>query len=63
MKLIDLLTYAISGVGTVEEADEITMFSECWYELLNTSLEDLNLSRLDLDEQEQDFLSIGGQKL
>jgi len=63
MKLKDLLTYAIAGAGTVEEMNEITMFYECWYDLQDTSLEDLNLSRLDLEEQESDYLSIGGQKL
>lgn len=63
MKLIDLLTYAISGAGTIEECDEIVMFSVSWYDLLNTSLEDLHLSRLDLDEQERDYLSIEGSKL
>ena len=65
MKLIDLLTYAIAGSpsGDLAALDEITMFSECWYDLLDTSLEDLNLSRLDLDEQERDYLSIEGSKL
>lgn len=32
-------------------------------DILTESLEDLKLSRLDLDGMEQDFISIGGYKL
>lgn len=66
MTFHDLLEYAMTGIvelGTIEERTEITMFADTYNDLLSTSLEDLNLSRLDLDEMEQDFLSISGERL
>ncbi len=65
MKMKDLINYAIAGrrSGDVEALDAIIEFYQTWYNLMETPLEDLHLSRLDLEEQESDYLSIGGQKL
>ena len=65
MMLRDLLAYAVVGAptGDIATLDEILGFYETWYNLTDTPLEDLHLSRLDLEEQERDYLSIGGQKL
>ena len=65
MKLVDLLKYAIDGspCGDAATLDSVLDFAKTWNALLDTSLEDLHLSRLDLEEQESDYLSIGGCKL
>lgn len=47
----------------LEEFGDIKEFEKTWHDLLDTQLEDLHLSRTDLDEMEKDFLSIGGVKL
>lgn len=46
-----------------ETADILDFIRSESPETLTTSLEDLKLSRLDLDGMEKDFLSIGGTKL
>lgn len=43
--------------------NDLIEFEQTWSDLLDTQLEDLHLSRLDLEEQERDFLNIGGIKL
>lgn len=60
-RLIDL-AYRCEYVN-LEELDVIIEFAHTWQDLLDTQLEDLHLSRLDLEEHERDYLSIGGQKL
>lgn len=65
MKLARLILLAINNPSlTVQESADILDFvlSES-PENLNSTLEDLHLSRLDLDDMEKDFLSIGGYKL
>lgn len=47
----------------LEETAELIDWIRENYDLLPETLEDLKLSRLDLDEMEQDFISIGGYKL
>ena len=47
----------------LEETAEILNYMRENNDVLTDSLEDLKLSRLDLDGMEQDFLSIGGYKL
>ena len=47
----------------LEETTEILNYMRENDDVLTDSLEDLKLSRLDLDEMEKDFLSIGGYKL
>ena len=47
----------------LEELGAIKGFTETWSNLLDVQLENLRLSRLDLDGMEQDFISIGGYKL
>lgn len=42
--------------------NDLIEFERSWTNLLDTNLEDLHLSRLDLEEQESDYLSIGGTK-
>lgn len=62
--LNDLLTYAFIGTPAYncDDINELTEFIDRWSGLLNTPLEDLHLSRLDLDGMEKDFLSISGYK-
>ena len=47
----------------LEETTEILNHMRENYDVLTDSLEDLRLSRLDLDGMEKDFISIGGYKL
>lgn len=63
--LIDLARWAsaMDEYSTLEEYEDIKDFAKTWHDLLDTQLEDLHLSRLDLEEQESDYLSIGGCKL
>lgn len=65
MKLGRLILLAIHNPSlTLEESADILDFVRSESpETLATSLEDLKLSRLDLDKMEEDFLSIGGYKL
>ena len=60
-RLIDL-AYGCDFVG-LDELNDIQEFAHTWQDLLGTQLEDLHLSKLDLEEQESDYLSIGGVKL
>ena len=45
------------------DINDLIEFEQTWSNLLDTQLEDLHLSRLDLEEQERDFLNIGSTKL
>lgn len=68
MTLANLLQLAYYGAGlddnaTAADCQEIRAFADLWYENRNDAIEDLHLSRLDLDGMEKDFLSIGGCKL
>lgn len=45
----------------LEELGEIKEFTKTWNNLLDVQLEDIHLSRLDLEDK--DFVSIGGIKL
>ena len=65
MKLGRLILLAIHNPSlTLKESADILDFVRSESpEILTTSLEDLKLSRLDLDGMEKDFLSIGGYKL
>ena len=60
-RLIDL-AYRCEYAG-LEELEVLQEFAHTWQDLLDAQLEDLHLSRLDLEEQESDYLSIGGVKL
>ena len=60
-RLIDL-AYRCEYVE-LEELEDIQEFEHTWHDLLDTQLEDLHLSRLDLEGMEKDFISIGGLKL
>lgn len=55
------LAYMCEYVG-LDELGEINGFTKTWHDLLDSQLEDLHLSRQDLEEQERDYLSIGGTK-
>lgn len=48
---------------SLDETSEILSFIREHDDILDDSLEDLRISRLDLDGMEKDFISIGGQKL
>lgn len=43
--------------------NDIIEFERTWTDLLDTNLEDLHLSKLNLEEQDYDYLSIKGVKL
>ena len=45
------------------ELVELLGVTDQWYDLLDTPLEDLHLSRLDLDGMEKDFVSINGSRI
>lgn len=64
MKLARLLELAyMCEYVELDEFGDIQEFSKTWDNLLDVQLEDLHLSRLDLEEQERDFLNIEGTKL
>ncbi len=48
---------------SLDETTEILNFIREHDDILDDSLEDLRISRLDLDGMEKDFISIGGYKL
>lgn len=71
MTMNDLIKYACAGAAAalaLNEHTEQTYLDLCsWYsrlpeDIINSQLEDLHLSRLDLDGMEKDFLSISGYK-
>lgn len=64
MKLKELIKYAYNGAcASIPAMTDIESFREQYYDLLDTPLEDLHLTRLDLDEMEKDYMNIGGCKL
>lgn len=63
--LVDLARWAaaMDEYSSFDDYEDIKDFAKTWHDMLNVELEDLHLSRLDLEEQERDFLNIGGIKL
>lgn len=66
MSLRDVMIMAANtaaDTGKRSELMEIFTLCDQWNELLDTPLEDLHLSRLDLDEMQKDYCSIPGVAL
>lgn len=66
MKLQELIMAAAASADLHSDGyamNDLIEFEQTWSDLLDTQLEDLHLSRLDLEEMEKDYLCIGGQKL
>lgn len=63
--LLDLVTYAFIGTpdSMCDDITDISLFTDRWSDLLDTPLEDLHLSRLDLDEMERDYMQLTGCKI
>lgn len=72
MKMNDLIKYACAGAAAalaLQEHTEETYLDLCsWYstlpeDIINSQLEDLQITRLQLDDMERDYMQLTGTKI